>query len=197
MRTVGTRYTTTVITVVLAAILMALMAGVGMSAINPIPADAATKGGEVGKCGGGRIYLNAKEKETFIRHNRIRRDHGLKTLCIHPALQRAARAHSTDMIRRDYFSHSTRGRYTFYRRLRLLGYAPNGYSYYRTGENIAYGSGPKGAPRSIMHAWMQSPGHRHNILTREFREAGIGVRTGEYKGYVETSMYTVDFGVRR
>ncbi len=43
-------------------------------------------------------------------HNRKRASRGLPRLCVHPKLQKAARAHSVDMIRRDYFSHNTKGR---------------------------------------------------------------------------------------
>ena len=43
-------------------------------------------------------------------HNRKRASRGLPRLCIHPKLQKAARAHPADMIRRDYFSHYTKGR---------------------------------------------------------------------------------------
>jgi uncharacterized protein YkwD len=65
------------------------------------------------------------------------------------------------------------------------------------GENIAYGSGTYGEPNSIMNSWMKSTDHRHNILDGKFREIGIGVSTGNWKGNDGVSMYTVDFGVRR
>ena len=48
-----------------------------------------------------------------------------------------------------------------------------------------------------MDAWMKSEGHRHTILNENYREIGIGTRTGEYKGVRGVTMYTVDFGVRR
>jgi uncharacterized protein YkwD len=116
---------------------------------------------------------------------------------VHPRLQEAARAHSKDMIRRDYFSHNTKGRGSFEKRLVRFGYDAKGYDYYRVGENIALGSGSDGEPESRMRAWMRSDGHRRNILNEEFREIGVGTHTGEYKGFQGVTMYTVDFGVRR
>src|SRR5215217_1560850 len=75
-----------------------------------VPVAQAAVGGYVNKCGGGKILLNASEKRTFTLHNAARRDRNLKPFCVHPALQKAARAHSKDMIQHDYFSHYTRGR---------------------------------------------------------------------------------------
>ncbi len=44
---------------------------------------------------------------------------------------------------------------------------------------------------------MNSPDHRPHILSEDFREVGVGASTGPYKSYEKTTMYTVDFGVRR
>ena len=179
------------LTVIFAAIFLGTAASLSVSVVESSPAQAAS-GGYVKKCGGGKILLNAKEKETFVRHNQIRRNHNLRTFCVHPKLQRAARAHSKDMIRRDYFSHDTKGGGSADQRVKKFGY---NYRYF--GENIAYGSGSSGTPRSIMRSWMHSSGHRHNILTGRFREIGIGTYTGTYKGYKGITMYTADFGTRR
>lgn len=184
------------LTLILAALFLSGVTAAGISAVDPSAAEAAS-GGYVKRCGGGKIFLKVKEKRTFIKHNRVRRNHDLRPFCVHPKLQRAARAHSKDMIRRDYFSHNTKGGGTFAQRLKRFGYTPRGYSYYIIGENIAYGSGTRGTPRSIMRAWMKSPGHRKNILDRRFREIGIGTYVGNFKGQRGVSMYTADFGTRR
>ena len=102
------------------------------------------------------------------------------------------------MIRRDYFSHDTKGRNeTAEARIKRFGYTPQGYSYYMVGENIAYGSGTYGEPDSIMNSWMKSTDHRHNILNGKYREIGIGVSTGTWQGHDGVSMFTADFGVWR
>ncbi|HKH10974.1 MAG TPA: CAP domain-containing protein [Rubrobacter sp.] len=157
------------------------------------PAAEAAGGGNVRKCGGGKIFLKADEMRVFALHNRERRERNLRALCVHPALERAARAHSKDMIRRDYFSHNTKGRNeSSCQRVRRFGYR-----YSRCAENIAWGSGPKGEPDSIMRMWMGSNGHRANILDGKLREVGIGTYSGTFNGTRDATMYTADFGTRR
>jgi uncharacterized protein YkwD len=176
--------------------LVACVLAAGISVANSGPARAAA-GSSVETCDGGEILLSDKEHRTFQLHNKIRTEHDLPTFCVHPQLQEAARAHSRDMIRRDYFSHNTKGRGSFDERLVRFGYGPDGYDYYRVGENIALGSGAAGAPQDRMDAWMRSDGHRQNILNEDYEEIGIGTKTGEFKGVRGVTMYTVDFGVRR
>ena len=136
------------------------------------PAEAAG-GGYASRCGGGKIFLyDARE------------NHGLKPFCVHPALQRAARAHSKDMIQYDYFSHDTRGRNEDpCTRIRRFGYR----SSYCT-ENIGYNA----TPESLSRSWMRSSIHRPNILDVRFHEIGIGACTGDYSDS-KTTMYTTDF----
>ena len=179
--------------VLLAAILVAALTTIGISAVDPPSAKAAGGGYVKKKCGGGKIFLKAKEKKTFIRHNNIRRDHNLPTFCVHPDLQRAARAHSKSMIRHDYFSHNSRNGNSFEQRLRKFGY--NTRRHYPVGENIHGGGGSYGTPSGAMRSWMNSSGHRANILNRRFREVGIGAVRGTFKGN-RGRMWTVDFGNR-
>lgn len=138
-------------------------------------------------CGGGTIQLSAKENRTLRLHNRVRKSRGMRSLCVHPALTRAARSHSADMIRKDRLWHGNVGR-------RLKGF---GYDWRTYSENIAWGSGSRGSPERIFKSWMKSRGHRSNILNRRFREVGVGVDTGTFKGQKGVSVYTVDFGTRR
>lgn len=176
--------------ILIASFFVALAAVVVLQGMDAPPASAA-EGGLVEQCGGGQISLQAKEHETFLKHNKIRRDRGLPTFCVDPKLTEAAEAHSQDMIDRDYFSHDTKGGGDFAKRIKSYGY-----NYRTVGENIALGSGTSGSPTSIMKAWMKSPGHKKNILNKSFREIGIGVVVGEYKGTSNVSMYTVDFGTK-
>jgi uncharacterized protein YkwD len=169
---------------VLTSVLLATMVATGISAAKPPAAEAASN--YAPKCGGGKISLTATEKASFSLHNRARTSRGLKALCVHPALQRAARGHSAEMIKNDYFAHGNVGQ-----RLNRFGYRWRTY-----GENIAYGSGSKAAPGYIFRQWMNSSSHRPNILGRSFREVGIGAVNGNYKG-INVTMYTVDFGARR
>jgi uncharacterized protein YkwD len=178
----------------LAAMLAAISAIV---ALVLVPQDAEAALGTVSTCNGGTIQLNANEKYMLERHNEARKKHGLKRLCVHPTLTSAARAHSQDMLNKDYASHNSRNGDSVKRRLERFGYTFGGYSYYAIGENIAWGCGSHGAPDRIFKWWMHSPDHRHNILKKKFREVGIGVRTGTFKTCGQATMYTVDFATRR
>ena len=171
---------------VLAAAALAVVAAIGVFAWG---ADEAGARGTAtaSTCGGGRIELRADEKRALQLHNRAREQRNLKRLCVHPKLQKAARAHSAAMIKRDRFFHGSVGK-----RLKRHGYKWKTY-----GENIAGGSGRLGAPESIFERWMKSRTHKRNILEGGFREVGIGTATGTFKGNRGYTMYTADFGTRR
>jgi uncharacterized protein YkwD len=141
--------------------------------------------------------LRPAEKSTLRLHNKARANRGIPRLCIQQQLQRAARKHSADMIRKDYFSHRSKDGSTLSQRVKREGYTSRGMSVYRIGENIGWGSGSLGSPRKIHRAWMRSDGHRKNIMNRGFRQVGIGVIRGKYKSHDNARMYTVDFGYRR
>ncbi len=180
-------------------VISALLAGIaatGASALDPQPARAAD-GGYVQKCGGGEILLNEQEEKVFALHNQVRAEQGLRPFCVHPKLQEAARAHSQEMLDKDYAAHESFNGETVKQRLKRFGYGFSRYSYYAYGENIAWGSGPQGSPESVFDSWMKSTDHRPNILSSRFRQIGVGARTGDFQTYGESTMFTVDFGVRR
>lgn len=154
-------------------------------------------GGRVETCGGDDIYLNATEKKLLGLHNEARKERGLKPFCVHPTLTEAARAHSEDMIEQDYFAHATPSGESLGERLRRFGYTAKGYSYWKVGGNIAWHSGPRPEPENMFNGWMNSPHHRVNILSEDFRQIGLGTYAGAYKSYEESVMYTAEFGVRR
>lgn len=115
--------------------------------------------------------------------NRVRSVHGLPPLRVDPALQRAARAHSLDMLQRGYFGHGAFAR-------RLQRFAARGP---RLGENLAWGVGVAGEVRSIVQRWLASPPHRANLLRRGFRRIGIGAVVGSFSGYGGAMLVTADF----
>ena len=125
--------------------------------------------------------------------NHARKSRGLAPVDSVASLDRAALLHSRDMIARDYLSHSSPGGATVAGRARSAGYPTSGSS---LGEVIALGSSYKGTPESIFKGWMRSSGHRQIILTKRWRDAGIGCARGTYKGYSGVVIYTVDFGRR-
>ncbi len=180
--------------VVLIAVVLAMAAAVGFSVAKPSTAEAALV--SVKTCGGGSIDLTSTEKRTLDLHNQTRASNGLPAFCVQPKLTTAARAHSQEMLEKDYFSHNSYNGETFGARLKRFGYTSSGYSYYTVGENISWGSGSYGSPDSIFKGWMNSTGHKANILNKNFRQIGIGASTGTYKSSAGATMYTVDFGTR-
>jgi uncharacterized protein YkwD len=181
--------------VVLLAATLAAIGAVGALSLVPQGAEAAMV--TVRTCGGRTIEVNSDEKRMLELHNKARTERGLAALCVHPVLTRAARAHSQEMLDKDYASHNSFNGGTVKQRLKRFGYTFDRYSYYAIGENIAWGCGSYGAPDRIFEWWMSSSNHRSNVLGTKFREVGIGARTGTFKGCNHATMYTVDFGARR
>jgi len=109
----------------------------------------------------------------------------------------AAAGHSQDMDARHYFEHVSPGGQTLLMRIRASGFIPGGNVGYTLGENIAWGTLWLGTPHAIVKAWMESPGHRANILNRSYRYTGIGIGSDlprSMSGGQAGGMYTQDFG---
>jgi uncharacterized protein YkwD len=175
--------------VLLTAVFLAAFAAFGALVVETKEAHAAST---VRTCTGGTVSLKTIERTMLAQHNRARAERGLPRLCVHPKLQKSARAHSADMIQRDYFSHNTKGRNEGpCKRIRRYGYR-----WRKCGENSAWGSGRLSSPNSRFQAWMNSSGHRANILNRGFREVGIGAARGTFRSSSNVTMWTVDFGDR-
>jgi uncharacterized protein YkwD len=161
------------------------------------PQQASATMATVKTCSGDAIQLSTAEKRVFELQNKARARHGLKALCVHPALTKAARAHSKEMIEKDYFSHDSFNGETVGQRLKRFGYTYSGYSYYLIGENIGSRCGSGHTPYDMFKWWMSSPDHRASILNKDFRQVGIGIHRGTFKSCTRATMYTVDFGARR
>ena len=121
------------------------------------------------------------ETQVLTRTNAERAKAGCKALVANPALTAAARAHSGDMATYNYFSHTGRDGSTFTTRVKAAGYAP------AVGENIAWGYGDA---EGVMTGWMNSPGHRRNILNCKAVALGVGAAR-DAKG---TLYWTQEFG---
>src|SRR5687767_15149469 len=129
-------------------------------------------------------------------HNRIRADRRLPLLKENARLRRAAVAHSSDMVSRGFFEHTTPNGVTMVDRIMASRYTSPRFGW-ALGENLAWGTGALATPRAIMKAWMESPGHRANVVKRAYREIGVGVVTGVPSDRGAGATYTTDFGVVR
>jgi uncharacterized protein YkwD len=128
--------------------------------------------------------------------NKTRVAHGLVKVRPLDVLCTAARAHSRDMFASSYFSHFSRNGESVASRLIRYGYSRTGYSSWCVGEVIGWGGGIYGTPEAVFRTWMGSSSHRAVILDRRWRDIGLGVALGSYRGLTNVYMYTVDFGRR-
>ena len=146
-----------------------------------------------------RANLEVVRQAVLCLHNRERASRGLPKLKENPRLRRAAERHSSNMVTASFFDHTSPSGSTMVDRIRRTGYTSRARAW-SLGENIAWGSGTLATAAQIHRSWMNSPGHRANILQRSFREIGIGVETGlpvRISAAQSGATYTTDFGVRR
>ena len=129
----------------------------------------------------------AQEQAMLCLVNGARKQRGLDPLAAPPSLARAADRKTADILRCDEFSHEACGReFTYW-------IERSGYRGCREGENIAYGSGSYATPGSIFRMWMNSTGHRENILG-PYEDIGIGLRAGALGGHGGAHVWTQEFG---
>ena len=107
-------------------------------------------------------------------------------------------ARARQMVQHGFFEHESRGGGAFWKRVERF-YGSAGFRAWEVGENLAYGS-PELRPAATVRMWMNSPGHRENVLSRKWREIGLGVlhvgaAGGEFGGSPVT-VVTADFGYR-
>jgi len=114
------------------------------------------------------------EREVVRLINVERRQRGLRELEENWEVSRVARFKSQDMIDNNYFAHNSPVFGTPFQMLSNFGIAFNA-----AAENIAHG---QRTPREVVTAWMNSPGHRRNILDPVFRRIGVGVARNARNG---------------
>jgi uncharacterized protein YkwD len=130
--------------------------------------------------------------------NAERTSRGLRRLQRDGDLAQAARKHSADMVRRNYFSHVTPGGSTLGDRIRDAGYGRSGR--WRAGENLGWGTGSRATPNSLVDEWLDSPAHKRIMLEDSYRELGVGVASGaprETRSGLPGATYTLNLGTVR
>jgi uncharacterized protein YkwD len=138
--------------------------------------------------------LDRAIRATVCLINQARADNGLGALRATESLERAAAAHSRDMVRNDFFAHDSPTGSTPKERLDRAGYF-DGAGSWALGETIAWGSGGRASPASIVRSWLHSPGHRVILLDGRYHDLGIGIALGA-PGGSGGATFTGDFGAR-
>jgi uncharacterized protein YkwD len=131
--------------------------------------------------------MNANQQRVIELINVQRTARGLAPLVVNAKLNSAAMNHSIDMARNDFMSHSGSNGSTLGQRVTSAGYA-----WAFVAENIAAGYD---TPDEVVAAWMDSSGHRANILSATATEVGVGVLTNSNSTY--GIYWTLDFAKPR
>ena len=140
-----------------------------------------------------RANLRSTRTAILCLLNRARTRHGLAPLGRNSSLELASQRHSEDMALRDFYEHDTPEGADPAQTGRRRRVSDPGAS---VGENIHWGIEENATPVRIFRDWMESPGHRENILRPQFTEVGVGVAheapQPSFRGRV--GVYTTDFG---
>lgn len=125
--------------------------------------------------------VKSVENEVLTLVNQERAKIGLKPLEMDWELQRVARTKSQDMVAKNYFSHTSPTYGSPFDMMKQFGI-----SFRTAGENIATG---QRTPKEVMESWMNSQGHRENILKPDFTHIGVGFYRGGSYGTMWTQMF--------
>jgi uncharacterized protein YkwD len=127
----------------------------------------------------------------FCGINVVRRSYRLRPLRANATLNRSSSL-KADAIRRCGFTHTPCGM-TFTRTFQSAGYLPAR----AFGENLAWGEGGLGSPVNVLGMWLNSPGHRANLLSSRWRDVGIATLQGRMFGRDGVALWVTEFGRRR
>jgi uncharacterized protein YkwD len=140
----------------------------------------------------------ALEEEVLQELNRVRAARSLRPLRAAPGLRVAAAAHSRSMLRIGFFDHTSPDGTTFDTRLRRH-YSDRGWRTWSVGETLLATSEQLDAHLMVAE-WIKSRPHRRIVLSRTWRDVGIGAHFAESApqefGGMPTTAVTADFGVR-
>lgn len=155
--------------------------------IKPIYPNTSSSGGSSsgssGSSGGNSsntASLTADELETFNLINQERNKNGLASLKIDSEVQRVARIKAQDLVNNNYFAHESPTYGTPFNMLKNFGV-----TYKSAGENLAGNSSNSGA----VNAWMNSSGHRANILNSSYNYTGLAVVSSPKYGKIYVQMF--------
>lgn len=125
--------------------------------------------------------VKALEQKVIDLVNQQRAYNGLPALKANWEVSRVARYKSQDMIDKRYFAHQSPTYGSPFNMMENFGIR-----FSAAGENIAYG---QRTPQEVMNSWMNSPGHRSNILNRTYNQIGVGVAKSSNGTFYWTQMF--------
>ena len=146
----------------------------------------------------GQAAVEDLRAATLCLMNAERTARGLGRLQAEPLLGRVAASYARQMVRGQFFDHTSPGGSTMLARIKATSYLRDVRSW-SVGENLAWGTGALATPRAMVRAWMQSAEHRANLLDRHFADVGIGVTAGAPVALEPGELggtYVTDFGRR-
>ncbi|HEX6743529.1 MAG TPA: CAP domain-containing protein [Solirubrobacteraceae bacterium] len=130
---------------------------------------------------------------TLCLLNQQRATNGIGPLVENAALSTASAGYSQRMVAQGFFGHESPDGGTLVERLTAVGYL-GGDDAWVVGENIGWGQASLATARSMVAAWMNSPGHRENLLSADYTQVGLGLALGTPTDQTWGATYTTDFG---
>jgi uncharacterized protein YkwD len=127
------------------------------------------------------------EKQTFALINQKRAEFGLQPIVWSDEVAKIARLHSENMAKYNFFSHTGIDGKMVNNRADLLGIT----KWTAMGENIAYNRGYQKPLECAVEKWMESPGHRENLLNDRWKESAIGIAVTADGTYYFTQVFLV------
>ena len=130
---------------------------------------------------------------TLCLLNQQRAANGVGALVENATLSSASAGYSQRMVAQGFFNHESPDGGTLVDRLTGAGYLGDDDPWV-VGENLGWGQGTLATARSMVSAWMDSPGHRANMLSDDYTEIGLGLALGTPTDQTWGATYTTDFG---
>jgi len=181
-------------TLVVAPLLCLGAAGAGASAARA--EGASCRGADLSPTATNRASVAAA---TLCLINQVRRSYEERPLRSNGELRRLAASQVHDMVSWDYFADDRPPGLTPMTLVSETRY-PAHATRLSVGQNIGWGTGELATPAGVVAAWIASPGHLENIVSGEYREAGVGVAAAvpaEVEPQLQGATYAIEFAARR
>lgn len=136
------------------------------------------------------LPVAAQVQAMVCMHRWARAHEGLAGLHVSKQLRASSARKARDIKRCQDFSHEACGRDAFYW-FKRVGFLRGSFG---AGENLELGNGTAATVRGAMSAWVNSDEHRAVLLTRSFDDIGIGMTSGDFRGYSGVAIWVAHFG---